>query len=381
MARRLLVYRARDRRGNAAIESINGIDMKRTLGIVCASVVAASGAVGCDLPELSEGIGVDAGESSGGEDASPGMKPDAGTPSGPDAGTQPAQPGSCDPADWVASASIAHPVNPPSYGIDRLQPTRWTTGVSQSAGQYFQIDFGGEVEIGRVELGHAFAGDGLTDYPRGVEVLVSSNGSSFDQVAGTTSAPSAPGPVLAVDIAPHPARAVRFRLTNADPEWWWTLHDVSIECTTDGGAPSPGGPITPGPDEPLPGTGVNPNRAAWTATASVGDDVGLAFDGNAETRWTTGSSPQYGDEWYELDLGSVIDIRAVWLAAAGSDHPSAYRVSLSTDGTSYQVVATGVGDALTQASFPRQPARHVRIEQIGSGHDAWWSIAELTILE
>lgn len=339
------------------------------------TAVAASA---CDLPELRE--------AGAGADAAPGATADAapGAPdgrSGADAPPAQASPGSCDPADWVASASAAHPVNPPSYAVDRLPPTRWTTGAPQAIGQYLQVDFGGEVTIGRVELGHAFAADGQSDYPRGVELLVSADGSSFSDVAGTATAPADPGDALAIELAPRPARAVRLRLTDADAAWWWTVHELRIACTTDGGPPAPGGPITPGPDEPLPGTGVNPNRAAWTATASAGDGAELAFDGDEATRWTTGKAPQYGDEWYELDLGAVVDVRAVWLATAGNDHPSAYRVSLSSDGVSFTSVATGVGDALTQISFAKQPARHVRIEQIGSGHDAWWSIAELTVLE
>ena len=61
--------------------------------------------------------------------------------------------GSCDSRTWVASASIAHPVNPASYAIDGLQPTRWTTGAPQSVGQYVQIDFGGFVMIAWVPFG------------------------------------------------------------------------------------------------------------------------------------------------------------------------------------------------------------------------------------
>ena len=64
----------------------------------------------------------------------------------------------------------------------------------------------------------------------------------------------------------------------------------------------------------------------------------------------------------------------------GGDHASAYELALSTDDATYTVVARGLGSELTQIGFPTQVARYVRIRQIGSGYDHWWSIHEITVV-
>src|SRR5881227_671670 len=44
--------------------------------------------------------------------------------------------GWCDSARWIASASASSPINLPSYAIDDLRQTRWSTGAAQTVGQY-----------------------------------------------------------------------------------------------------------------------------------------------------------------------------------------------------------------------------------------------------
>jgi hypothetical protein len=340
--------------------------------------------VGCDLPELSErnDAAVDSGVATDGAGlGSPDLAGDDAS-SGDDPNIPPgATIGSCDPRAWTASASLSHPVNPPSYAIDGLSPTRWSTGAPQVAGQYFQIDFGGFVMIDRIAIDHSFASGGADDYPHGLDVLVSYDGQDFSRKLRSASFSSNPG-VVTLDFPAHAARQVRLVLTESATVPWFSIHELGVGCqapghTDDGGT---GG----GPDGGDPTGPSNPNRGAWTASASttaMGTTVGNAFDGMAGTRWSSGKTPQYGDEWFRLDLGQVLMVSQVWLTTADGDFPSAWEIDLSTDDVSYVAVARGLGADVTKMVFSMQSARYVRVRQIGSGYAHWWSISELTVYQ
>jgi hypothetical protein len=285
--------------------------------------------------------------------------------------------GSCDPAAWTATASQSNVVNPPSYAIDGLLPSRWSTGAPQAIGQYLQIDFGGFVMVSEVGITHTFLMDGATDFARGLDVLVSYDGVDFSRRLYSATYTADPGP-LTLDFPSHAARQLRLQLTQGAATMpWWTIHELTIGCTV--GAP----PHSPG-DGGAPLGAANPNIANWKASANFtnGTDVPAnAFDGNPTTRWSTGKLPQYGDEWYKLDLGTGVSITQVWLVAAGGDYPSAWEIDLSSDDATYRPAARGLGSDTTKMVFATQTARYVLIKQIGSGYNHWWSINELTVYQ
>jgi hypothetical protein len=288
-----------------------------------------------------------------------------------------AQLGSCDPHTWVATASAMTPINPPAYAIDNLLPSRWTSGVPQASGQYLQVDFGGFVMVDQVSITHIFGVDGKDDYPRGLDVLVSYDGVDYSRKLATASFTTDPG-VVAISFPAHAARYMRLQLTQSTTSWF-TIHELAVGCQstvmTDGGTV-----YMPSGNPPS-----DPNHASWTGTASVtamgtGDTVAGAFDGNATTRWSTGKG-QYGDEWFRLDIGQAANIREVWLTSNMTDYPSAYELDVSTDDLNYTPVASGLGAQVTKIAFAPQSVRYVRIKQIGTGYNSWWSIYEINIVQ
>jgi len=346
-------------------------------------------AAACDLAELQEAHRDATPDGAGPANPDASGATDSATPDGPDDDGMipPGAPlGSCDPARWVASASQSHPINPASYAIDGLPPSRWTAGEPERAGQYFQVDFGGFVMLRQVALEHGYLNDGTMDWPRGVDVLVSYDGADFSRRLASSSNLSDPGPVLTVDFAPHAALALRVALTDGGGTGsWWTMHELRLGCEVPAGTTDAGVDAMPEPDAGTPGGTVNPNHDQWTATASessTADPPGRAIDGVATTRWASGKSPQYGDEWFQLDLGRELTIHRVVLDSAGAtaDYPSAFALELSTDGNVYTPVARGLGSAQTEIPFAPTAARYVRIKQIGSGYDHWWGIDELSVV-
>jgi hypothetical protein len=362
--------------------------------------VAFVSLTGCDLPELSQkrDLGAGAGDmagaghvpgggdmSRGGDMASASGGHDLAVPGdmtmgGADLSDDPSIPngaaiGWCDPQRWVITALIANPVNPPTYAIDGLVPTRFSTGAAQSAGQYLQIDFGGFVKVNEVVLQHNWSGDGMNDYPRGLDVLASYDGSDWSRHLGSTTNVTDPG-MTTIDFPAHAARYLRLQINQSSTSWW-TVHELTLGCD------APGHPIMTGPPDLGAAMGpMNPGIANWKATASAsasGTAPANAFDGDANTRWSSGKTPQYGDEWLKLDLGQVLPLSQVWLTAAGGDFPGAWELDLSSDDQAYAAVGRGLGSDTTKMLFQTRSARYVLIKQIGSGYAHWWSVNELTI--
>jgi beta-glucosidase len=135
------------------------------------------------------------------------------------------------------------------------------------------------------------------------------------------------------------------------------------------------GSVTIGGSSQLPRTG-------WSATStpSSGDVPANLFDGNAATRWSTGT-PMAAGQTLTVDMAANRSVSRIVMDSAGSanDFARGYQVFTSTDGVAFgAAVATGTGTGpVVTATFPARTARYLRVVQTGSS-TFWWSIAELT---
>jgi glucosylceramidase len=105
-----------------------------------------------------------------------------------------------------------------------------------------------------------------------------------------------------------------------------------------------------------------------------------AFDDDASTRWTTGAAQQPGQSLV-ADLGRVRTVDRLVLDAGvdRGDFPRGYTLAVSSDGTTWRDVASGVGTGqLTTIDFPPTRARFLRVTQTGSAGN-WWSVAEVRV--
>jgi hypothetical protein len=240
------------------------------------------------------------------------------------------------------------------------------------------------------------------DYPRGYELRASKDGVTFTKVLAAEALALPPeGDVLTIDFRPTPMQALRIGTTVSTGNWW-SMHELSLECEgSDDGTP-PGDPLLcdagrndegaggagAGGEASSGGGGVGGSDGAdafdpqnWTATASStqdGSSTDAAFDGALGTRWSSGK-PQTGDDWYQLDLGSVACLSSLWIVSAGGDFAKAFAIDVSIDGMQYVQVFKGQGAAVSQLQFAPHLARFVRIKQLGNGGANWWSIQELEV--
>jgi hypothetical protein len=300
--------------------------------------------------------------------------------------------GSCSSLNWNVSASSSGPNDPPLNAIDGAPSSRWSAGAPQIPGQYFEVDFGGYVQLSQITLNTA---DSAGDYPRGYEVGVSTDSVDFSRIiaAATVDVQPANGTVT-IDFPLHSARYVRIFQTGSSGSWW-SIHELSMDCRAPGAPVDPllcradGGVGDAGMDGGNPDArdagGTGPFvRANWRAMVTPVSDGGAgippsnAFDGDITTRWSTGA-PQVGNESFKLDLGTVGCIGQVWLTTAGNEVPRVYRLEVSVDDVTYTTVARGNGQNIMQLVFPSRSARYIRVLQTGVTAVAPWSINEIAV--
>jgi hypothetical protein len=225
---------------------------------------------------------------------------------------------------------------------------------------YFQVDFGGTVTLNQLVL------DTTThqgDYPRGYDVGLSADGTTFTSATTGTPTPSA---VVTINFPAATGRYLRITETGTEG-LWWSIDELRVGgCTAKGAGPGQIDPYDP---------------ASWKATASRsggGDSPEKAIDGDRTTRWSAGSNQMMGDT-FTVDLGGVAQISEVWLDhGGGNDWPAVFKLELSADNTTWMELGSGAGMQLNKVTFARRGARAIRVTQTGTAA-RFWAIYELSI--
>jgi hypothetical protein len=128
-----------------------------------------------------------------------------------------------------------------------------------------------------------------------------------------------------------------------------------------------------------PGAGAFIPRTGWIATASPYNDAAMStLDGDAATRWSTLSERQKPGQWFMVDMLENQTFTGIYMdpAIASGYTPVSFTVYVSTDGENW--TAAGNGRNSAQATFDKQFARYIKVEQTGSGNNAW-RIAEFYV--
>ncbi len=124
------------------------------------------------------------------------------------------------------------------------------------------------------------------------------------------------------------------------------------------------------------------DNTAFSATSSTSSNGAPSnvLDYNYDTRWSSGAG-QTGGEWLQVDMGSTHNISKISIETTQSeDYPAEYEVYVSTDGTNYNLVDSGLGFGYKMVFLTYNvQARYVKIVQTGTNQDNWWSISELGI--
>lgn len=132
------------------------------------------------------------------------------------------------------------------------------------------------------------------------------------------------------------------------------------------------------------------NRNNWTVTASSSsmlpyNPVSYMTDGNASTRWSTGTAQADG-QYVLVDFGQTENFDKIVMEHDANDYPGSYKVEISQDGMNFTEVVLnnvqiGFGPKMVLLPSTPQTARYVKVSLTGPhAIDNWWSILELNIL-
>ncbi|MGI9239252.1 MAG: discoidin domain-containing protein, partial [Verrucomicrobiales bacterium] len=121
----------------------------------------------------------------------------------------------------------------------------------------------------------------------------------------------------------------------------------------------------------------------WKLSASHNpQSCGSAIDGNAGSRWDTGTTQAPG-MWFSFDMREPRELTAITLHTENSphDYPREYQVEISQDGESWtELVSQRSGSGVvTDIVLPATQTRHVRISQHGRSNSKYWSIHQLEV--
>lgn len=125
------------------------------------------------------------------------------------------------------------------------------------------------------------------------------------------------------------------------------------------------------------------DRKSWKLTSSHNSDaLTKMIDNDPASRWDS-NTPQLPNMWIQIELPKATKLCGVELhnAASPSDAPQQYEVQASSDGKTWTSLIKGAGDTdLTVISFADTTLTHLRITQLGTKPNKFWSIHELELL-
>ena len=121
---------------------------------------------------------------------------------------------------WKLTAS--HGAKDCPNATDGKAESRYTTGASQVPGMWFQIELPQEATISGLELDSA---PSPSDYPRGYEVALSSDGTSWGKSVAAGKGGSA---VTAIAFAPAKAKFIKITQTGSVNGLFWSIHELQI---------------------------------------------------------------------------------------------------------------------------------------------------------
>ena len=186
---------------------------------------------------------------------------------------------------WTPTASVSASGDSPANAIDGDITTRWSSGTPQTNGMWFQVDLGIVSTFRGLILDAATSS---SDYPRGYQVNVSSNGVNWGSPVATGAGSSA---VTTILFGNQTARYVRVTQTGSASGLWWSIHELNVLGTVPS-APSglaaasvSGSQINLSWTTGASAAGYNLKRGltsggpytniAWNVTATAGTDSGL----------------------------------------------------------------------------------------------------------
>jgi beta-glucosidase len=121
---------------------------------------------------------------------------------------------------WIASGTASG--DAPANAIDGNSGTRWSTGAAQVNGQFFQVDMLAAKTFKQLTLD---AAGSAGDYPRGYQVFVSNDGTTWGSAVASGTPTTA---LVTISFATQTARYIKVVQTGSVTPNWWSLYEFNV---------------------------------------------------------------------------------------------------------------------------------------------------------
>ncbi|HXU00899.1 MAG TPA: discoidin domain-containing protein, partial [Polyangia bacterium] len=251
---------------------------------------------------------------------------------------------------WTATASTTATGTATAGALDSSITTRWSSASGTS--HQFQVDMLATQTFDQITLDAGAATS--ANFPRSYTVSVSSDGTTFTQIASGTGTSR----VVVVNFPMQQARFIRVNSTNGTA-FTWSIEELYV------------GPAT---------VATTYVRTGWTATAFTNSaNAGLALDGSTTTSWT--STGGETSQFIQVDMQAIRMFTQVTVDAGTSVTPRTYQLQVGNTSTGpwTTVVSNVAGTAATVTiSVAPQTSRFIKINQTATSTTNW-SVRELNV--
>ncbi|MFI9814289.1 discoidin domain-containing protein [Saccharothrix variisporea] len=230
----------------------------------------------------------------------------------------------------TTASSVENAGTPASAATDGDPGTRWSSAFSDP--QWLQVDLGTPAVLSRVTLQWENA------YATAFRIETSPDATTWTTIHTTTN-----GTGGTQDLAVSgTGRYVRLVGTTRATGWGYSLWEFRVYGTS----------------APATGTPISQYQQVTASSWEGGNAPAAALDGRATTRW----SSQFADnQWLRVDFGGVATVREVLLVWEGA-YASAYRIELSSDGTTWSTAySTTTGKGGTERLTVQGTGRYLRL--------------------
>jgi len=122
--------------------------------------------------------------------------------------------------EWKLTAS--HKPQDCAKAVDGNPDSRYTTGVPQAPGMWFQIELPAETSVVGLELDNTKSAN---DFPRGYTVETSKDGQTWDKPVATG---KGYGPVTDITFPPVKTKFIRITQTGSASGTYWSIHELEV---------------------------------------------------------------------------------------------------------------------------------------------------------
>jgi hypothetical protein len=184
-------------------------------------------------------------------------------------------------ADMSGATGVQTPI---TQAVSHTDSSRFTSGAAEAVGMTYEVNMGAAQTFNEIDM---YVPDYATDYPRGYNVEVSTNGTNWTVVASCTATAQ---PTIA-SFATQTDQYVEVVLTAANATYWWSMEQFLVYNSSTSTTPTTTGTTGTTGTVPTTTTTTKPTTTTSSTTTSSTTTTSTSTTTTSSSTTTTTSGP------------------------------------------------------------------------------------------